>query len=652
MKTPVGLLLFFAWAAVSAQARPAAVDLSRWQTPVKNQWHRSNCFIHATVAAMEAAYKRAGYGDLDLSELFSDYAGQLFFLETVAMNERWYTSTMRVPAATERETSIQSDHAMSVESAAPCMALAIPEERAMPYRPLPQDLGEHSDKTDPFWANQFAVSAFNLDPRHLPYSALSAPRYYRIRSVEWLPKDDARNPAAIEAVLAAGHEVIWDFRMAGDISGRTWKNNGPAGDAYPHRMLIVGYDRTDPRNAYFLVKNSWGDVGVFDTNDCLTRMEYDYLEYGEWASYISAVEPPKPWPELRFLGRWHIETPPLAGILDLYHLPGMMKKDFEHNQFRDESGRPLEDRRLGTFYAKGDPNDAYRVNGAIRGSAIELFIDFDNPATRWDLLRGWKVDFALDPRDPHRLAGRYQAPDGRRGEARARRNLDPISPIAAAKPPEEAAPAAPPDEARAEEIRRKLEEEKQRPIWDAEEALKRTAAESAEKEAAAADSPIRQKWRELGAGSGFLGAPQTEELTCPDGRGRYVHFAGGSIYWTPETEAHAIYGAIREKWASLGWETCEFLGYPVTDETGTPDGIGRFNHFEKGSIYWTPRHGAFAIHGPIRDEWERSGWEAGPLGYPISDVEPLDDKSGSATRFERGRIRWSAAAGARAEPNR
>ena len=83
MKTTGWLLLACFLAAAPVQARPAAVDLSRWQTPVKNQWHRGNCFIHATVAAMEAAYLRAGHGDLDLSELFSDYMGQLFFLETV-----------------------------------------------------------------------------------------------------------------------------------------------------------------------------------------------------------------------------------------------------------------------------------------------------------------------------------------------------------------------------------------------------------------------------------------------------------------------------------------------------------------------------------------------------------------------------------------
>ena len=96
-------LLFLAGMLVAAPglALPTAVDLSSGQTPVRNQGQRGNCFIHATVAAMEAAYKRAGYGDLDLSELFSDYMGQVFFLETVEMNGPWYTSTLRVPTATD-----------------------------------------------------------------------------------------------------------------------------------------------------------------------------------------------------------------------------------------------------------------------------------------------------------------------------------------------------------------------------------------------------------------------------------------------------------------------------------------------------------------------------------------------------------------------
>src|SRR5215470_8902497 len=112
---------------------------------------------------------------------------------------------------------------------------------------------------------------------------------------------------------------------------------------------------------------------------------------------------------------------------------------------------------------------------------------------------------------------------------------------------------------------------------------------------------IRDKYLALGGPGGFLGVPVTDELPTPDGVGRFNHFrsagstiADGSIYWTPGGGAWSIHGAIRVKWASMGWE--RNLGYPVTDETGTPDGVGRFNHFSStgnstfadGSIYSTP----------------------------------------------------------------
>jgi uncharacterized protein with LGFP repeats len=83
--------------------------------------------------------------------------------------------------------------------------------------------------------------------------------------------------------------------------------------------------------------------------------------------------------------------------------------------------------------------------------------------------------------------------------------------------------------------------------------------------------------------------------------------------------AREVHGAIRAKYLALGAEA-SVLGYPTTDETGTPDGIGRFNHFEGGSIYWTANTGAWEVHGLIRGFWAANGWERNPnLGYPISD---------------------------------
>jgi hypothetical protein len=103
-------------------------------------------------------------------------------------------------------------------------------------------------------------------------------------------------------------------------------------------------------------------------------------------------------------------------------------------------------------------------------------------------------------------------------------------------------------------------------------------------------SIIDNKYRECGGEHGFLGRPIGPEGQTPDGRGRFRHFEGGSIYASIETGAHALHGAIRAKWAELGWET-SFLGYPISDEMPTPDGRGWYSRFEGGTITWTPERG-------------------------------------------------------------
>jgi hypothetical protein len=155
-------------------------------------------------------------------------------------------------------------------------------------------------------------------------------------------------------------------------------------------------------------------------------------------------------------------------------------------------------------------------------------------------------------------------------------------------------------------------------------------------------------YKALGGPSSILGFPTTDETGTPDGVGRFNHFAGppgwgGSIYWTPSTGAHEVHGAIRAKWASLGWET-SFLGYPTTDETRTPDGVGRFNHFSSkdgwgASIYWTPSTGAWSIHGAIRAKWASLGWERSCLGYPVSDEFAIP--GGRQSNLQHGFITYS-----------
>lgn len=157
---------------------------------------------------------------------------------------------------------------------------------------------------------------------------------------------------------------------------------------------------------------------------------------------------------------------------------------------------------------------------------------------------------------------------------------------------------------------------------------------------------IRARWQSLGWERSFLGYPLTDETATPDGVGRYNHFQGGSIYWSPATGAWEVHGAIRGKYSNLGWER-SFLGYPLTNETTTPDGVGRYNHFQHGSIYWSPGTGAFEVHGLIRSHWASIGWERSVLGYPISDELGVFGGDARISHFQRGSIYWSPTAGAR-----
>ncbi len=118
----------------------------------------------------------------------------------------------------------------------------------------------------------------------------------------------------------------------------------------------------------------------------------------------------------------------------------------------------------------------------------------------------------------------------------------------------------------------------------------------------------------------FMGFPTSDEEAAggpANDPQRVVHFDGADLFWSSSTGVHEMHGAIRDH-----WNANSFLGIPITDETGTPDGIGRFNRFQNGMIYWTPATGAHAVHGAILDRWSNLGYEQSYLGYPVSDEQP------------------------------
>lgn len=152
---------------------------------------------------------------------------------------------------------------------------------------------------------------------------------------------------------------------------------------------------------------------------------------------------------------------------------------------------------------------------------------------------------------------------------------------------------------------------------------------------------IEDKYLWLGGCHSFLGAPISDEAGTPDRAGRYSVFQNGSIYWTEATGAHEVHGAIRDEWARSGWEA-GLLGYPISDELPAPeDGFGRYSKFQKGSIYYTPDTGAHSIHGRIFDKWAELDYEKGSLGYPTSSEYDAGGKR--RTDFQYGFIEWDPA---------
>ncbi|MGY2129213.1 hypothetical protein [Blastococcus sp. SYSU DS0617] len=138
----------------------------------------------------------------------------------------------------------------------------------------------------------------------------------------------------------------------------------------------------------------------------------------------------------------------------------------------------------------------------------------------------------------------------------------------------------------------------------------------------------------------------TSGIICglPD-RGCFRAHEAGAIYWSPATGARLMWGGIHEKWAAMGWEKSR-LGYPTTEQVCGLPGGGCFQEYEGGAIYWSPAGGAQPVVGAIRTKWNSTGWEAGPLGYPISGEWCGLSGRGCVQKFEGGNIYWSSASGA------
>ena len=123
-----------------------------------------------------------------------------------------------------------------------------------------------------------------------------------------------------------------------------------------------------------------------------------------------------------------------------------------------------------------------------------------------------------------------------------------------------------------------------------------------------------------------------------------------------------VKGQIETTYNALGGpDPYKKWGDTLTDELSDRRG-GKFQVFQNdASIYWHPAvdgGNAHQIGGAIRAKWGEKDWEAGPLGYPISDELrhnkaqfPFLNWGQSAVvawnDFQGGSVMWTSSTGAR-----
>ncbi len=341
------------------------VDLRANQTPYAHQAGRGTCTYFASIAAMEAAYKKAGYGDRNFSEQFYSIFGKTFGLH--------YTWSDNINANYRENQYATTQGGGSLEY---LKYLKIPAESVSPYE-NEEDLNGYD------WANmnQRTCNDFNLNLIRIKLPPLhTVPDYFSVHSCE---KITSITESDLERVLRGGLEI-----KIGIYGGS-------------HALLLVGFDKTDPANKKFIIKNSYQPTGT----PCTEKLEY--LPYSEIsgmvdAEYITAVKAPEKWEELAVIGRWKLDYDGWKGQLDIYHIPGIQQFVLD----RYASG--IADRRLGTFY--DERGNAFRVNGSIQKINSEsmkliFYIDGTKPNLRWDELRGRRFEYIISNPDANFMAG-------------------------------------------------------------------------------------------------------------------------------------------------------------------------------------------------------------------------------------------------------
>lgn len=155
-----------------------------------------------------------------------------------------------------------------------------------------------------------------------------------------------------------------------------------------------------------------------------------------------------------------------------------------------------------------------------------------------------------------------------------------------------------------------------------------------------ATTAIAAARRAAGGPQGTLGDEQGAQYKVGDGVAQ--NFAGGTIFYSPATGAHAITGDVLAKYRAAGGPQGD-LGFPASNETdggiSPTSRIATFAAADNPAIFWTPEHGAFVVRGAMNAAWDKLGGATGKLGAPTADQAVSGDVV--SQKFTGGSISWN-----------
>ncbi|MBL7731625.1 MAG: RICIN domain-containing protein [Chitinophagaceae bacterium] len=357
---------------------PNLVDLRGNSTPYRNQTlpsgERGGCTYFGSLSALEAAYKKRGFGELDLSEEFMAITSKMFGLHP-------YWSDITDAKARENQfAGTQGGGSVALLA----QGMRIPKESAVGY-----GLYAVSDNwyfLDQLYTNNNNFTVWNRFPQ------IGTATYYGVTGYEEIKPITAES---LEKALSLGYEI------------KICIDNGS------HCIMLAGFDKTNPSDKKFIIKDNYGPVG----DACNSKLDYySYSNIGRFisAEYITDVRRPGTWKEINVVGRWDLTYAGWKGVLDFYRLPGLMQFVLNGDEARSRNGGTITDRRLGTFY--DHTGNMHRVNGKVinTGTAVEIefYIDGAKPNLRWDELSGRVFRYRLSA-DGNSMSGSHTDLDGR-----------------------------------------------------------------------------------------------------------------------------------------------------------------------------------------------------------------------------------------------